>query len=172
MSVTAKVLDLAYDREEAASETAHVGETSSWFSERRLRSRQVQFQLQAGAQFSGLGKFGPVLGVGAGYGRRNGGERAAGGRVTANSKIPDPMVHFEGHVEFRFTFHHGVGARAEAVAELVAGVVPYAVAIPKQEHHGAGHGYPSHVLHQGRSSRHPVAAAGAGVRDRTPTCRR
>lgn len=133
VTVTAKVLDLAYDREELKAETALVGETSSWFSERRLNSLDVQFMLQAGVELPTLGKFSPVLGLGGGYGRRYGGERATGGRVIAQSKIPDPVVYFDGHVEFRFTFHHGTGAKAEGAAEQVSGVVPFAVAIPQEE---------------------------------------
>jgi hypothetical protein len=131
VSVTAKVVDLAYDREEPAAETALVGETSSWFSERRLRTRNTQLMVQAGAKFSGPGGLSPLLGVGGGYGRRDGGERTTGGRVTANSKIPEPMVHFDGHIEFRFTFHHKTGATAGSAAQQAAGIVPFAVAVPR-----------------------------------------
>ncbi|MBC9726008.1 hypothetical protein [Streptomyces sp. TRM68367] len=133
VSVQAKVLDLAYDREEPAAETALVGETSSWFSERRLNSRGVQLMVQAGVKFSGPGGLGPIVGVGGGYARRHGAERTMGGRVTASSKIPEPMVHFDGHIEFRFTFHHKTGATAGTAVEQAAGVVPFGVAIPRSD---------------------------------------
>ncbi|MDH6109463.1 hypothetical protein P3T36_000234 [Kitasatospora sp. MAP12-15] len=134
VSVTAEVVDLAFHREEPGAEVALVGETTGRTTERKLNSRHGQFMAQLGAEFSKLpGKFNAIFTFGGGYRRRKGGEQTTGGRVTANSKIPIPLVHFDGHVKFRFTFHHGTGAKAQAAAPQASGVVPFAVSIPKEE---------------------------------------
>ncbi|MFE2915481.1 hypothetical protein ACFXMO_28020, partial [Kitasatospora indigofera] len=128
VSVRAEVLDLAHLREEAGAEVALVGEASGRFSRRFLISRHLQATGQVGAEFSKLrSKFSTSVLFGGGYRWRQGGERSAGGRTIANSKVPVPLEHFEGHVAFRFAFHTG-GEPAVAT-----GVVPFTVSVPKAE---------------------------------------
>jgi hypothetical protein len=61
-------------------------------------------------------------------------ERRTPGRCPAvsgrSTRVSRP---FDGHIEFRFTFHHTTGATAQAAAEQAAGVVPFAVAIPRSD---------------------------------------
>ncbi|MDQ0313180.1 hypothetical protein J2S46_007736 [Kitasatospora herbaricolor] len=128
VSVTAEVVDLAHLREEAGAEVALVGEASGRRSRRVLTSRHLQVMGQVGAEFSKLrSKFSTSVLLGGGYRRRQGGERSAGGRTIANSKVPVPLVHFEGHVAFRFAFHRA------GEAAVSTGVVPFVVSVPKAE---------------------------------------
>ncbi|EYT81993.1 type III effector HopAG1 [Streptomyces sp. Tu 6176] len=125
VSVRAEVLDLAHTRAEPKAETVRAGEKLVLHSRRGLRSRQYFVLGHLGALAGDTAsKLGAALTLGGGFRHRTRADHVSGGRTFANTKISTPLEHFDGHVKFTFSFHHG------GTAEDAAGVVPVAVSVP------------------------------------------
>ncbi|KUN18369.1 hypothetical protein AQJ23_39765 [Streptomyces antibioticus] len=128
VSVRADLLGLTHTRSEPRAEVALATEKSYVFGRRGLHSRQFFLLGQAGAVAGTLeSKLGAAVTFGGGFRRRTRGDQFTGGRTFTNAKIPTPLQHYDGHVEFTFTFHHG-GTRTEA-----SGVVPVGVSVPSAQ---------------------------------------
>ncbi|WP_433555655.1 eCIS core domain-containing protein [Pseudonocardia xinjiangensis] len=131
VSVTAEVVELAEDREERGADVALVAENTTRFRERERKSKLGGLTGQFGAVASGVKGSPSGTGfLGFSLRKRQGTEVQSGGRVVSNSKVTLPLVHFDGHVRFLFTFHGGSGPEA---AKAVSGIVPFAVSLPTEQ---------------------------------------
>ncbi|MCW8383738.1 scabin-related ADP-ribosyltransferase [Streptomyces justiciae] len=128
VSVRADLLGLTHARPEPRAEVALATEKTYVFGRRDLHSRQFFLLGQVGAVAGTLeSKLGAAVTFGGGFRRRTRGDQFTGGRTFTNAKIPTPLQHYDGHVEFTFTFHHG-GTRTEA-----SGVVAVGVSVPSAQ---------------------------------------
>ncbi|MFF4836419.1 hypothetical protein [Streptomyces sp. NPDC001315] len=128
VSAKAEIVGLTHVRPEPKAEVALAGERFSLFTRRGQHSRQFFLLGQVGAVTSALeNKLGAALTFGGGLRRRTRGDQVTGGRTFTNAKIPTPLEHYDGHVKFTFTFHHG-GTDTE-----VSGVVLAGVSVPSSE---------------------------------------
>ncbi|NUR43373.1 MAG: hypothetical protein HOV73_25160, partial [Streptomyces sp.] len=128
VSVRADLLGLTHTRPEPRAEVALATEKTYVFGRRDLHSRQFFLLGQVGAVAGTLeSKLGAAVTFGGGFRRRTRGDQFTGGRTFTNAKIPTPLHHYDGHVEFTFTFHHG-STHTEA-----SGVVPVGVSVPSAQ---------------------------------------
>ncbi|MFE9611762.1 hypothetical protein [Streptomyces sp. NPDC006012] len=128
VSAKAEIVGLSHARPEPKAEVALAGEKYRVFTRRGLHSRQFFLLGQLGGVAGTLeNKLGAAFTFGGGFRRRTRTDQVTGGRTFSNAKIPTPLEHFDGHVKFTFTFHHG-GTDTE-----VSGVVLAGFSVPSSE---------------------------------------